>query len=143
MSVYWIPILAIFGSFGIVIILAYLGAQTRQRLAQHRADVQLKLIDRFGTANEFVSFVKSDDGRRFLGDAPKTARKGALYGVRFGIVSTFMGLAFVLCSITQNDRDWLIPAFILLAIGGGFIVAALLSMKLARDIDRSDPNEVS
>lgn len=136
MSVFWIPVIAITGGIAMVIVVTLAGMQTRQRQAELRADVQMKLIDRFGTADEFVQFIKSQEGKQFLGDAPQKARSAGVSGIRGGIILAFVGASFaVLGGI--NDRDWFVPAFILLGLGLGFFVSAIFSMKVARDLERN------
>lgn len=137
MDAMWIPVIGIAGSFAVVIAIVYLSAMTRQQRTRARADVQMKLIERFGTANEFVSFVQSPEGKQFLGDAPATARKSGVAGIRSGIILAFIGLAFLLVAFTDHDKDWFIPAFIMLGLGGGFFVSAMFSMKLARDMEKN------
>jgi hypothetical protein len=139
MSVYWIPVIAIAGTIAMVIVIALAGARTKQRQHQLQADVQMRLIDRFGNADEFVRFIKSDEGKSFLGDVPKAARRAVLGGLRSGTILSFLGLAFFLCAWVEHDRDWFIPAFILLGLGIGFLVSALLSAKIAKDTDRDEP----
>ena len=138
MNVFWIPVIAIAGSFFMVIAVVYLISASKQRMTRSRAEVQMKLIERFGNASEFVNFIQSPDGRHFLGDAPRVARNSFIGGIRSGIIMGFIGLGFVLISWTQHDRDFLIPAFILLGLGVGFFASSWISMKLAKDIDRSE-----
>lgn len=137
MGIYWIPVVAIVGGIMMIIVIALAGSQTKQRQMQLRTDVQMKLIDRFGTADEFVRFIQSDEGRHFLGDAPKVTRNAAISGIRSGVVLSFIGVAFLFCAFTQRESDFFIPAFILLGLGLGFLVSAYLSMKLARDMDKN------
>lgn len=131
----WIPIVAIVGGIGMVIAIVAAGAMTKARKAQLRADVQMKLIDRFGSASEFIQFVQSEEGRRFLGDAPRVARASYIGGIRTGIILGCLGLAFVIIGVVDHDADWFVPAFILLGIGGGFFVSSMVSMKLARQLE--------
>ncbi len=135
MSFVWIPVISIIGGIGLVIVMVVAGSAGRQRRAQLRAEVQMKLIDRFGTADEFVRFVQSDEGRRFLGDPPAVARKGYIGGIRWGIIMGFIGVAFALIAFTEHDRGFFIPAFILIGLGGGFFVSAMFSMKLAKQME--------
>ena len=136
MSVFWIPVISIIGGIAMIIIISLAGAQTRQRRAELRAQVQMKLIDRFGSADEFVQFVKSNEGKEFLGDAPQVARSSGVRGIRTGIILGFIGASFaVLGGIA--DHDWFVPAFILLGLGLGFFVSAMVSMKLARDMEKN------
>jgi hypothetical protein len=138
MNIYWIPMVAIVGGISMVVLIVQAGAATRQRQAQLRAEVQMKLIDRFGTANEFVSFVKSEEGREFLGDAPRVARRGFIGGIRWGIVMAFLGVAFLFCAWVDHDTDFFIPAFILIGLGGGYFASAIISMRLAREMEKNE-----
>lgn len=141
MEGYSIGVIAIVGFFSTVIAITWAAAQTRQKRAQHHADVQLKLIDRFGTAEDFVQFVKSDEGRHFLGDPSRVARRGLVAGIRSGIILAFLGLAFLLCAWVQRDGDFYIPAFILLALGGGFFISAVVSMRMAKEMEKHDDGQ--
>lgn len=136
MSVFWIPVISVIGGIGLVIVLVVMGAATRQKQAQLKADVQMKLIERFGTASEFVNFVQSPEGKQFLGDGSTAARRGVASGVRSGIILGFIGLAFTFVAFVEHDRGWFIPGFILLGLGAGFFLSAMISMKLARDMER-------
>jgi hypothetical protein len=138
MNIYWIPMVAIIGGISMVVLIVQAGAATRQRQAQLRADVQMKLIDRFGSANEFVSFVKSEEGREFLGDAPRVAKRGFIGGIRWGIVMACLGVAFLFCAWVDHDADFFIPAFILIGLGGGYFASAIISMRLAREMEKNE-----
>jgi hypothetical protein len=129
-------VIAIAGSMCVIIAVVAMGAQTKQRIVQHKTEVQLKLIERFGTAAEFVAFIQSEEGRRFLGDTPRAVRERAVGGLRSGIVMAFVGAGFAFIGLTQHDVDWLIPAFMLMGLGLGFFVSALISMRLGRNIEK-------
>ena len=135
MNVFWIPVVAIIGGIGMVIAIVYAGAATRQHKAKLRAEVQMKLIDRFGSAAEFIQFVQSDEGKRFLGDPPTVARSNYVGGIRNGIMLGCIGLGFAVIGVAQHDTGWLVPAFILLGVGGGFFASSMVSMKLARQME--------
>lgn len=138
MSVFWIPLIAIIGGFTMVVVITTVAAQTKQRRAQLRAEVQMKLIDRFGTANEFIQFIQSEEGRRFLGDAPRLARANYIGGIRTGIVLACIGFGFAVIGLVDHDTGWFIPAFILLGIGGGFFASSMVSMKIARQMESGE-----
>ena len=143
MSGYWITIVAIVGSFSMTVAIIAIAAFTKQRLNQQKTEVQMKLIERFGTANEFVKFVQSDEGRRFLGDSKGVVRDRAIGGVRSGIIMAFLGAGFAFVGLTQRDVDWLIPAFMLLGLGLGFFVSAMLSMRLSRTLEKRSVSDDS
>jgi hypothetical protein len=136
MSGTWIALAAIVGGFSMIIAIASIAARTKQQLVQNRTNVQMKLIERFGTANEFVQFIKSEEGRHFLGDPPGAVRERAAGGVRSGIVMGFLGAGFAFIGLSQHDPDWLIPAFMLMGLGLGFFISAMVSMRLSRNLEK-------
>ena len=141
MSVFLIPIIAMLGSFCMVIAIVSLISGTRRRRAQLRADVQMKLIDKFGSANDFVKFVESPEGRQFLQDAPRQyARYSVIGGVRAGIIISFLGLAFLLMGFTERDSGFFIPAFILIALGAGFFVSSSVATKMLKQSGEASSN---
>ena len=54
MDAVWIPVIAISGSFIMVVAIVFLGSRAKERTARYRADVQMKMIERFGSAAEFT-----------------------------------------------------------------------------------------
>jgi hypothetical protein len=114
------------------IVLVWLVVRTTQRKAQLRAEVQMKLIDKFGTSAEFVHFLESAAGREFLQQQRTAPRDRVLGGIRAGVILTFLGLAFTSMMFVFHDDGFSVPAFILLALGLGFFVSSALSVKLAK-----------
>jgi len=45
----WIPIVGMLTTFGMIVAVVWLITRARQRAAQYRAEVQLRMIDRFGS----------------------------------------------------------------------------------------------
>ena len=138
MSGIWVAVVGVVGGVAMIIVTILAAAITRQRQARLKADVQLKLIDRFGTADEFVKFINSEEGRDFLGSPRSIAMRGMIGGVRWGIVMACLGIAFFFCAVIEHDRDFYIPAFILVSLGVGFFLSSMVSAKLARQIESND-----
>src|SRR5581483_2298094 len=131
-EVFLIPIVAIVGSFTMVVLIVWFSARSKQRRAELRADVQMKLIDKFGTSAEFVKFLESPSGRQFLEQPRRMTRDRVLGALTGGLVTSFIGLAFVGCAIALHDEGFYVPAFILLAIGLGLFISAAISWKLTK-----------
>jgi len=127
-----ISVIGTIGSFVTFIVLVWLVVRTTQRKAQLRAEVQMKLIDKFGTSAEFVQFLESAAGRAFLQQQRTAPRDRVLGGIRAGVILTFLGIAFTSMMFVFHDDGFSVPAFILLALGLGFFVSSALSVKLAK-----------
>ena len=138
MEVFWIPIVSIIGSFVMVITIVWVISRNKLRRAQTRADVQSKLIDKFGSAPEFVTFLQSAGGQKFVSDLDAAPRKSVhdriLGAVSGAAVLICLGLAFIFMHVfgVENDPGIMIPGFILCGIGGGLVVSAIISTRLSR-----------
>jgi hypothetical protein len=134
--IYFIPISISIGFFAMVAFIIWAKANARQQTARLQADVQTKLIEKFGSATEFIQFLQSPAGRQFLEGTPRAlTRHRIAWGISSGIVVSCLGLAFIFLAL-RSDPDFIIPGIILLALGIGFFVAAAVSLKLSRRWDQ-------
>lgn len=133
-----VPIIISCAFFGMMAAIFYFTSKARSDRARYQAEVQARLIDKFGNGPEFVSFLQSEHGRHFMGDiesAPKWhSRERILSGLRSAIIMSFLGVAFLVLSISRYGRNdgMLIPGVLLLCLGVGFLVSALTSARLAK-----------
>lgn len=107
-----------------------------------RAEVFNKLIDKFGTAPEFIEFLRSDAGLRFIEEqtveySPMLTK--ILGSVRFGVSLTLIGGGTLIFAnawdiILGNDIFTIIAlaGTVALTAGVGFIIAAAVSYRLCR-----------
>ena len=130
-----IPVVAISGSFIMVVAIVWFVSRARQRTAQYRAEVQMKIIERFGTAAEFTQFLESPTGQQFLNEPRRSARERALGGIRAGIILLFIGFGCALGYFAERDHDLFVPAFILSGLGIGFLISSAISWRLAKQWD--------
>ena len=133
----WIPIVGSVSLFSMIAFIVWVGARKRQREVEAITQVQTKMLDKFGSAAEFVDFLRSGEGLKFLQGFAVERRSAAekLFGtIRTGIVLAFLGLAFLsLAGFTHEDpQDFLIPGIILLALGAGFLVSAFVASRMSR-----------
>lgn len=133
----WIPIVGMLSSFGMVVLVVYFVTRARARRAELQTEMQAKLIDRFGSAAEMVTFLQSPAGKEFVAGvqtAPSLlTRERVLGGFTRAIVLTALGMAFLFLTIFQDD-DFIVPAAIILSIGIGYLVATLVSWKLSASL---------
>jgi hypothetical protein len=138
-EVFWIPIVALSGSFLMIVAVVWLITRSKQRGAQYRAEVQMKMIDKFGSVTEFTQFLESPAGRQFLNEPRRSARDRAIGGVRTGIILLFIGCGFAVGYWAEHDPGFFIPAFILVGLGIGFLISSAVSFKLAKQWDNTQP----
>jgi hypothetical protein len=133
----WIPLVLGTGFFAMIASMSYLGSKSKSDRARFQAEVQARLIDKFGSGPEFVTFLQSPSGREFMGNiesAPRVySRERILSGVRKSIVVSFLGAAFIILAFTPSGaREMIVPGILLLFLGLGFLVSAAMSAKLSK-----------
>lgn len=129
-----IPLAGILGSFSAAVLIVFFVSKTRQRRAELQAEVQSKLIDRFGSSPELIEFLKSSAGRQFVSgvhEAPSLlTRERILNGITRAIITTALGAAFLGLTFFYDD-DFAVPAAILFCLGIGYLAAAIVSYRLS------------
>ena len=137
----WIPIIGTLSSSAMVVLIVYFVTQSRQRRAEVQAEVQTRLIDRFGSASELIEFLQSPAGRQFVSgvqSAPAAmARERIMSGFTRAIVLSMLGLAFLALTFFYND-DFAIPAALLFSLGIGYLLATLVSYRLSTRMHGGD-----
>ena len=135
-----IPIFGILSSSTMVVLIVYFVSRSRARRAEVQAEVQSRLIDRFGTAPELIEFLQSPAGREFVSgvqSAPALlARERVLSGFTRAIVLTALGTAFLFLTFFLEDDDFAIPAAIVFSLGLGYLLATFVSYRLSQKMER-------
>jgi hypothetical protein len=126
------------GFYAMIGFLVVNATRARQRKAELQAETQAKLIDKFGSSPELASFLGTEEGRRFLTGVEAApvimAQEKVLAGIRKAVVLSFIGGAFLALCIPYSTRNegFLIAGGLLFALGAGYFVAAMISMRLSR-----------
>lgn len=138
----WIPLVSIVMSMTATIVIVYIVARARQRKAELQAEVQTRLIDRFGSAPELVAFLQSPSGRQFVHgvqSAPsRYTRERVVGAVARAIVVTMLGVAFMAMWLVFSEF-FAIPALLLTCLGVGLLAAAAVSYSLSAKLGVGDP----
>jgi hypothetical protein len=123
------------------------------RLSKIQAEVHSKLMDRFSSNDELLTYVQTPSGKRFLESGPsplpETPRSTVaapfsriLWSAQLGIVLlvTGLGLLFVSGRTFEEARDFFfICGCLTIALGAGFTVSAGASYLLSRKLGLFDP----
>ena len=142
-----IPIVAIIFSNIAFVVVAIVWWRIKQRRLELQAEVQSKLIDRFGSSAELVAFLKSSTGREFVHGVQKgaagVAQQKIVAGIRKAIILSFFGIGLMtVWGITGAEwTSWFGVLF--LALGLGFLTASFVSMRLSRTDEDSTDNVAS
>jgi len=149
-----IPIVISTGFFIMIAFIVWAKANARAQQSRYNAEVQSKLIERFGSGPELIDFLKSAEGQQFatgISKLPKlAARDRVVSGFTRAIFLTFLGLAFLALEFTNMENPgFLITGAILTALGLANLVSSFISLKLSKrmglvdeDHDSTNPTEL-
>ena len=142
-----IPFLVFVCILGALLWLTHVFLENRRwgRIFQLQTDVHSKLIERFGTSEEVLTYMGTEAGKRFLEATPIAVgfeRKQpvpspvarVLTPLQIGIVMTLLGLGLIVLrhTISEAATPLLIFGTIVLMPGLGFIISAGITWILAR-----------
>src|ERR1041385_1520550 len=135
-EVVFMPMVISIAFFGMIVWIVWLSTNAKNRRAQAQTEVQTKLIERFGTSKEFIEFLQSAAGQRFVSGVEVStalyARDRIIRGFGTGIVISLLGLGFLAIWIFDHNGGFIYPGFILLGLGAGFFLSAIVSLKLSK-----------
>ena len=140
-------ITALFFGVTIIICVSWIAINIVKALKQRantrtRAEIYSRLIDKFGTAPEFIAFLQSDAGLKFIEE--NAVQTGAPLGkilasLQIGVILTLLGIGvLVLGNIFGSSRGG--DLYIALNIGGtaglmigvGFLISSAISYRLCK-----------
>lgn len=142
-----IPFLVFLCILGALLWLTHVLLENRRwnRIFKLQTDVHGKLIERFGTSQEVLTYMGTEAGKRFLEATPiavgferqepvpsPVAR--VLTPLQIGVVMTLLGLGLILVrySVPDAAAPLLVLGTIVLTPGLGFIISAAITWILAR-----------
>ena len=116
------------------------------RLSRTQTEVHNKILDRFGSSEEVLAYIKSPAGSKFLESAPiplhaeKTAPQGApmsriMWSIQIGVVIAVASLGMFLLSMRfgkETAHGFFALGAIAFTVGAGFIASAVVSLMLSR-----------
>jgi alpha-acetolactate decarboxylase len=122
---------AVFGVVGVCSVFAlligfttWIVSKRRQERGRAQFDLQRRMIEKFGSAAEFVAFLESDSGRKFLETVSSETQTHAVRifsSIQKGSIFTLIGIVGF-CVVFYEPKDLVplaVPSGVLLAIGLG------------------------
>ncbi|HUP65436.1 MAG TPA: hypothetical protein VM557_09160 [Thermoanaerobaculia bacterium] len=107
--------------------------------SQHRLEAHSRMLDRFGSSQEFVTFLQTPEGKRYLDSvalgSQKTQKVKILGSIRTGVVLSvisigLMAAAFLVGSTVSEPP--FIFGFLGLFLGVGFLASAAVSWSVSK-----------
>ena len=126
-----IPIAA----FAMVVLLVWIGHQSKRNEIQEKTALRKQLLDKFGSANELTAFLATPQGQNFLIEQGsddgrgQSKNKQRIIGLMIaGIVCAVLGAGFLGLMYYIKAFDY--PGVLVLALGVGFLVSAAVTYQL-------------
>ena len=130
------------GSVGIMVVFAWmlkLGLDHRQRskLLKYQYELQTKLLEKFSSTQELMTYLDGDAGERFLvsATAEKSDPRGKiLSSIQTGLVMLTGGAAFMFLrnQIAEAEEGFVLIGTLGLALGVGFLLSAAVAYGLSK-----------
>ena len=133
----------VIGAIGMLVVLGWIvnvisNNRKTARMANLQADLQSKLLDKFGSTPELLGYLQSDAGKNF-GDLVPVAVQSTPYdkilsSVQTGIVSLTVGVAclFVRDQISDGFEGFTLLGALGIALGVGFLLSAGIAFLLSK-----------
>ena len=127
--------------------LAVFSLQSRSRA---RRELQLKLLDRFGSSQELLAFLQTPEAREFLGNGRHRWNRGGQHpiigSIRSGVTLIIIGGFGALISMAYGwhqpaPKPPFIFSVLILVVGLAFIVSAAISYNLTKRFGLLKPAE--
>ena len=133
-----VPIITSLALFTMISWIVWVEARRRQMQSKSVAELQSQLLAKFGSAQEFVQFMQTDEGRRFLATLAQVRLSPAervLRSIRIGVILTIIGLGWLSLALTgrfDDDGALTVIGVLFLATGIGFLISAAISYRLSK-----------
>jgi uncharacterized membrane protein YfcA len=125
----------ILGEMAFVAFVLWLASTFVRERTRERAELQARMIERFGSAQELVAFLATEAGRgmgRSLLGHREVQTRQVLVAVQLGIVLVATSAGLGVAARLQQDRDLFAWALACATAGTGMLIAAAVSRRLAR-----------
>ena len=120
-------------AFTMVAFIVWFQTREKQTRIQARTELHKHLIDKFASGTELAQFLETEGGKNViedLGRGERHVRTRALAPMIAGSVLTCLGAAFLLLAFWQPGL--VIAGGVIFAIGVGFLIGAVVTLRLTR-----------
>ena len=138
-----IPLVGMVLSFAAAIAIIMIITRSRQRRLEIQAELQSKLIEKFGSTPDLINFLQSPAGRQFVTGVQTSntmlMRDRIVLGIRRAIFMSFLGVAFLALWMITNTRGLAWPGILFLVLGLGYFVATVATAKMTKETETPPP----
>jgi hypothetical protein len=134
-----LAVITVFAIFACLVgFTVWITSRRRQQRSRAMFDLQRQMLEKFGSASEFVTFLESDSGRKFVENISSESQTQAsrIFGsIQKGAIFALVGVAgFGVIAVEPQDLEPLaVPAGICLAVGLGYLISAFATYRLSKE----------
>lgn len=117
----------------------------RMKVARIQAEVHSKLIDKFGSSQDFLTFLDSESGKRLvtsigIEQPNRNPYNRILASVQAGVILVCVSIAFLIIGVNFPDvaEGFKVVGALGLALGIGFLISAGISYRLSKNFGLFD-----
>src|SRR6266699_1834354 len=104
----------------------------RYKTTKLQADIQNKLLDKFGSSEDLLSYVQSEAGKQFVNSLlaeQRTPYARILWAVQASVLLSFFGCAllFLRSRVSGGEEGFLVFGTLFVTLGIGFLCSAAAS----------------
>ena len=134
-----LPFLVVLSIFSTIawVLRGFIAYRQRIQIARLQADMQNRLLEKFGSSQELLAYLQSGPGEKFVASA--TIERAKPYGrilgaLQSGVILAFVGMAlfFLADRIPDAYEGFLFLGTVSLALGLGFLASSGLAYRLSR-----------
>ena len=134
-----LAVITVFATFACLVgFTVWITSRRRQERSRAMFDLQRQMLEKFGSASEFVAFLESDSGRKFVENISSESQTQAsrIFGsIQKGAIFTLIGIVGF-CIVAYEPQDLIplaVPSGIALAIGLGYLISAFATYRLSKE----------
>jgi CHASE1-domain containing sensor protein len=129
-----VPIVVV-GEFALIGLIIWMVARRLEQRAKLRAELQMKLLERFTTVRELEEFLQTDLGRRFLLSYSPPARSPfarVAVTAQIGTAISVLAVGLLLLGAVAGEREMMAIGTVVLSVGVALLAAAFLGHRLIK-----------
>ncbi len=123
---------AVVGEFALIGLVIWIFARRQEQSARLRAELQLKLLERFTTVRELEEFLQTEAGRRLLPSPSGRGLARVAVTAQIGIAICVLALGILLGAAFLGVKGLFVAGMLVMAVGLGLLAAAFLGHRLVR-----------
>ena len=132
-------------AFALIGFIAWVIHRTRvdNRSTEAMTSLHSRMIDKFSSSEEFVKFLQTPEGQRYLSsftDRPEVQpAEKVISSVKTGIILTMISIGFIGAGVFTGyevrENPSVLLGFVGLFLGGGFILSAIAAHRLSKALE--------